>query len=505
MTQPDLANVLAETQAPSVPLDRFRALHVERDWVHSLVRWLDLEPGATAPTRDAVIARLTLEIASIDRLVSAQLDAILHHPELARLEASWRGLYRLHETRVRLAGNQPDVVRLRVLDLSWSELTRDLSRVPDFEQTQLFRLVYSEEFDQPGGEPFGVLLGDYSVTHRRIPGHKDDVGTLRTLSTIAAASFSPFVAGADPSLFGLDAFADLERPVALGRTFRADEYASWNSLRKEGDSRFIALTLPRVLVRRPYRDDPSRVDGFRYVEAGSPDGGPPPLFGNAVFAFGEVLLRAFVETRWLAAIRGVERDGEGRGLVADLPHDWHAPELQGVVSRGSLEVQLTESQEQELNELGFMPLVRCHGTPFSAFYGNQSIQDWRAAVVPGDRKSTAVTNAKLSSMLQYMFCVSRFAHYVKILVRDKVGSYSSAKEIERLLSDWLIKYATANVGATAEAQAKYPLRDARVDVTERPGAPGVYRCRVDLQPHYQLDQLATSISITTELFTGYEM
>ncbi len=479
-------------------------------WAHELAAWLQLEPGAAEraragefPSRQEVVARLTLAVAAIDKLVGNQLDAVLHAPAFQRLEATWRGLHGLHALRTSLVGNQGEMVELRVCDLSWYELTRDIERAAEFDMSRIFQLVYSDEFDQPGGTPYGVLLGDYTITHRRSPEHRDDVGTLRGMSQVAAAAFCPFVAAADPSLLDLESFTDLERPFDLPRTFRAAEYVAWNSMRKQDDARFTGLVLPRVLMRRPYRDHPLRDDGFRYEERIR--GPQDQLFGNAIWAFGEVLLRAFIEYGWMAAIRGVQRDTVGRGLVTELAHDWHAPERRGVVSRGSLEVQLTESQEHQLGELGFIPLLHCHGTRYAAFYGNQSVQDWRGLLPTEDRKSPRAASAKLSSMLQYMFCVSRFAHYVKVMAREKVGSYTGANELQSMLSNWLIQYATANVGATAAAQAKYPLRNARVEVRERPGQPGTYACKVDLQPHYQLDQLATAISLTTDLYTGYEM
>ena len=503
--QIDLDDVLRTTAEQALKSEPMGNLIGRRDWVRALVEWLGLRRGDTVPARDAIATRLTMEIEAIDRLVSRQVDAILHHAAFQQLESSWRGLHALHELRDRLVGNKDEMVELRVLDLSWKELTRDMERAPEFDMSRLFELVYSSELDTPGGTPYGVLLGDYLVTHRRSPEHRDDMGTLRGTAQVAAAAFCPFVTGADPSLFDLDQFSDLERPIDLRRTFARDEYIAWNSLRKLDDARFLALTLPRILMRRPWRDDPTRVDGFRYVEDVSNPSGSTFLWGNAVYAFGEVLIRAFAETGWLAAIRGVEKDVEGRGLVTHVPQDWHPPESTGVVSRGSLEVQLTDTQENELGELGFIPLAHCHGTRYAAFYGNQSVQDWRSVAPPTDRKGLTEASAKLSSMLQYMFCVSRFAHYVKIMAREKVGSYSSASDLQSMLSTWLIQYATANIGATSEAQARYPLRDARVEVREKPGKPGVYSARVHLQPHYQLDSLATSISLSTDIYTGYEI
>lgn len=497
--------MLRETVARSSRRERLDWLQSEPDWVLRLCGWIGLSEGSPIPTASAVIARLTLEVAAIDRLASEQLDAVLHHPDFASLEASWRGLLGLHQLRSRLVGSEANLVELRVLDLSWHELTKDLERASEFDQSQLFRLIYSEELDQPGGTPYGVIIGDYQVSHRRSTAHRDDVGTLRGIAQIAAASFCPFITSASPELLGLESFTDLERPIDLDRTFRGPEYTAWNSLRRLHDARFVAVTLPGVLMRRRYHDDPARQDGFRYVESVHGEGGHRMLWGNAAYAFGQVLVRAFVDSGWLAAIRGVEEDVESRGIVTELPHEWHAPEQRGVASRGSLEVQLTEAQEHQLGELGFIPLLHCHGTRYSAFYSNKSIQDWRATITQEDSDSPAASNARLASMLQYMFCVSRFSHYVKVIAREKVGSFADATSLQRLLADWLVTYATSNAGSTAAAQAKYPLRDARVEVDELPGSPGRFRCEVYLQPHYQLDQLATSIKLTTDLFTGYEM
>lgn len=482
---------------------------------------MGLSPGDSAPTRRQIVGRLTLEIAAIDRLASKQLDTVLHHPHLQKLEAAWRGLFRLHESTVALPGDIARTIQLRILDMSWSELTRDISRSTEFDQSQTFRLVYSNEFDQAGGTPFGVLLGDYYVTHERSKEHKDDVGTLRGMAQIAAAAFCPFITGAAPSLFGLSDFDGFERPINWARAFSGAEYTAWRSLRRLADARFLGITLPRVLMRERHSDHPIRQDGFLYQEAiaesgthaaaaGSKKEGERSsrsklLWGNASFSFGEVLIRAFADYGWLAAIRGVTRDDDGRGLVKDVAHEWHAPELQGTVSKGSLEVRLTSSHEGGLGEQGFIPLVHCHGTRYPAFFSNQSLQDWRIALPEGVANPGAEANAKLSSMLQYIFCVSRFSHYVKVMAREKVGSYTSANELQAMLSNWLIKYATANAQATAEAQARFPLRDARVEVREKPAMPGAYTCKVHLQPHFQMDQLATSISISTDVYTGYDM
>ena len=502
MSTPLLSSVLEATtvaQEESIgKMERFGSLS---RW-SSLAYWLRLSPDEPPPSKRAVLDRLSIDIALIDRLVGEQLDAVLHHPRFQALEASWLGLQRLTEQ----VEDADDNVKIRLLDVTWRELVRDLDRAIEFDQSHLFRKVYTAEFGMPGGEPFGVLLGDYAIRHGRSQTHpEDDVGALRSIAQVAAASFAPFVAGAHPSLLDLDSFRDLERPIDLGHAFVDPAHTAWNALRDLEDTRFVGLTLPRTLMRLPYRDDPVRADGFRYEEDVTAPDGSHYLWGSAIYAFGEVLIRTFIENGWMAGIRGVERDSETGGLVTTLPGDWFQTDAPELVPKGSLEVQLTDDQEKELGELGFIPLSHCQGTALAAFYGNQSIQRWRDPAREGKSRTVAEINAKLSSMLQYMFCVSRFAHYVKVIGRDKVGSHARASEIERLLNDWLISYATSNESAPPEVQAKYPLRDARVEVREIPGRPGVYQSIVHLRPHFQLDQMTSSVKLVTELFATSQL
>ncbi len=464
----------------------------------ALVGHLRLVPGQKLPDHDAVIADLVLAVAAIDRLLSRQVDAILHHPMFQALEARWRGLRRLTEQVDHKEGR----CKVRVLDVSWKELVRDLGKAIEFDQSALFRKVYSEEFGVAGGEPYAVLVADYEVRHRRSSEHPDDVGALRALSEVAAASFAPIILSAHASLFGLDAFHELERPLDLEANFRSVEFNAWNSMRKHSDTRFLGLTLPRMLMRLPYRCGSLRADGWVYDEDVSAADGRGHLFGSASWAFAEVLIRTFSENGWLAGIRGVERDAETGGILTGLVTDWFGTDARGRIPKGAVEVQITGEQERELGELGFIALTHCPGTPFAAFYGNQSLHDYGRAVTPHSGVTVEHVNAKLSSMLQYMFCVSRFAHYVKVIARDKVGSYTRAEDIEAVLHDWLNDYATSNESASPEDQARYPLREARVEVREVPGRPGVYQTEIHLRPHYQLDQMSSSVKLVTELFAG---
>jgi type VI secretion system ImpC/EvpB family protein len=422
-------------------------------------------------------------------LLSNQVNAILHHPRFQRLEASWRGLQFLVE---RLP--EGENIKVRILDVSWRELARDQERALEFDQSQLFRKVYEEEFGHPGGEPFTVLLGDYEVRNRPDAEQPhDDIGALTKVAAVAAAAFAPFVAGIHPSFLELERFADLERPLDLSKTFEQPDYLKWRAFRQSEDARFVGLTAPRVLMRLPYADDGRRDDGFRFSEEVDDADCGGYLWGTAVYAFGSVLIRAFAESRWFAAIRGVRRGEEGDGLVTGLPVTSFVTDRAGVAPRPPTDATITDAQEKELGELGFLPLCYCQDTELAAFYGTPSTQKPQAYDRP-----VATANARLSSMLQYILCTSRFAHYLKVMSRDKLGTFSDPASCEDYLQRWLSRYTMGNDSGGPEVKARYPLREARVQVREQPDKPGTFVCVAHLQPHFQLDQLTAALRLRTE-------
>jgi type VI secretion system ImpC/EvpB family protein len=459
--------------------------------VVELITWALRARPAPFPRCGRQLAALIVRtIAQIDDLLNRQLNAILHHPRFQQLEAAWRGLRYLTE---QLA--EGDQIQIRVLNVSWKELSKDLERATEFDQSQLFRKVYSDEFGMPGGQPYGVLLGDYEVYPRPGPGHPtDDIAALRAIATVAAAAFAPFVASAHPSMFGLDSYASFELPLNLAATFQQVEFVKWNSFRAAEDARFVGLVLPRVLMRLPYADDGSRADGFRFFEDVSAPDRRGYLWGSAVYALGSVLIRAFHEHAWLADIRGVRSDDEGGGLVKGLPSAGFSTDRRGVAPRPSTDGVITDALEQELSDLGFIPLCRLKDTPYCAFLSNQSVQKVRQY-----DQAAATSNARLSAMLQYMLCVSRFAHYIKVIGRDKIGSFATPEECETFLHRWLLNYCIADDKASIYQLAECPLREASVQVRENPRKPGNYQCVIYLKPHFQLDQLATAVKLVTEL------
>lgn len=432
---------------------------------------------------------LNRQIALIDELVNEQLNTILHHPQLQALEARWRGLLALAEEAAPF-----DNVRIRLLDISWREVCRDIDRAAEFDQSQLFHLIYNNEFGSPGGQPFGVLIGDYNVAHRPYEGHPyDDVDTLRGLAQIAAAAFAPLIVAAAPQLFGVDDFADLSPTINFDSIFRQAEYLKWRALRDLEDSRFLAVTLPGVLLRHPYRDERHNALGLHFRENCGSRGGRDYLWGNAAFAFGTILLREFGETGWFSHIRGMPRDFLGGGMIT------HFAPLPQAASGGQRHHPLTpalitDNMERTLTDLGLMSLCHCYETPFAAFYSCPSLQQPKQH---SDKGATA--NARISAMLQQVLCAARFAHHVKVLIRDKVGSFMTEKDCERYLQQWLDRYVTGRDDLSWEMRARYPLRSARVQVREHPGKAGSYSCIIHLKPHYVSDQLISELKLITEL------
>lgn len=456
----------------------------------SLRLWL-----GTLPSNDDEVqsAKLTLsrDISRLDNLLSSQVNQILHCPEFQALESAWRGLQYLWSTRQQLAGehgfdDKNPQIEIRVLDVSKRELQRDFEKSADFDSNTLFHKVYEEEFGTAGGTPYGMLLANYEFAN-----HPDDLDLLNQLSGVGAAAFAPVIAAASPNLVGLDSFSELEQPVNLERIFQQDRHRKWRSLRDRPDSQFLGLTLPRILMREPYRDDGSHASGFRFSEEVRGADSQDYLWGNSAWAMGAVIMRAFADCGWFADIRGVERGVDGGGLVTDLPSCTHGTDAYGVAQRTSVDVALSDNQESELCNLGFIPLSNCKDSPHAVFYSNQSVHQ------PANYDDPVVTaNAKISAMLQYVLCCSRLAHYVKILARNKLGSHLSPMEIQNDIQNWLVDYVTPDARAAPSMKAKYPLREADVEVNEIPGQPGKYMMTIRLLPHYQLDELSSSMTLT---------
>lgn len=469
-------------------LEQFLA---EKDTENALTYWInEFVPQSIQRTSRDIINSLARSISEIDDLIETQVNQIIHHPKLQALEASWRGLWLI----VAQADGSRNV-KIKILDIKWSEVVKDIGRALEFDQSSLFHKIYSEEYGSPGGEPYGVIIGDYAVCHKISIKHPhDDIATLEGLAQIASAAFAPFITSASSEFFGLDDFSELGQTINLNNIFNQAEYIRWRSLRDKDDTRFLGITLPKILMRRPYLHTTGNYKGINYNERCSYENHSRYLWGNACYAFAVVLIREFTNIGWFGHIRGVPRNYLAGGLITSLPTDEFSTDAGGLISKSVTEVVITDSVEKELSELGFIPLCQCYNTPYAAFYNNQSIQQ------PNNfGTADARINARLSAMLQHILCGSRIAHYIKVIVRDKVGSFLGARECEEYLRDWLYSYTTGREDLDWEDQARYPLREADVSVKEHPTRPGEYVCIIRIKPHYQLDHMVSDLELVTEL------
>ncbi|MCZ2075155.1 MAG: type VI secretion system contractile sheath large subunit [Bryobacteraceae bacterium] len=435
--------------------------------------------GSMTVSKDAE-TMINARIAQIDHLLSIQLNEILHHPSFQKLEATWRGLkYLLDQSET---GTH---LKIKVLNASKKELLRDLQRAAEFDQSALFKKVYEEEFGVFGGAPFGAMIGDYEFGKG-----PEDIELLERISQVAGAAHAPFIAAAQPEFFNLDKFTSLDAPRDLAKVFDTTEYAKWKSFRQSEDSRYVALCVPHILMRLPYGKDTKPVDAFSYEEAVDGTDHSKYLWGNAAFALGARITNAFALYGWCAAIRGVE----GGGLVEGLPvHNFYTDEGD-IAMKCPTEVPITDRREKELADLGFAPLVHCKGTDYAAFFSVQSAQKPKLYDL-----ESANANARLSAQLPYILAVSRFAHYLKVMMRDKIGSFMSRGDCERWLNQWIQNYVTPDDQASPSVKAERPLREASIQVAEVAGKPGVYKAVAFLRPHFQLDELSVSLRLVAEL------
>jgi type VI secretion system protein ImpC len=435
--------------------------------------------GSMTISKDAE-TMINARIAQIDHLLSIQLNEILHHEAFQKLEGTWRGVkYTLDQSET------SDGLKIKILNVSKRELLRDLQRAPEFDQSALFKKVYEEEFGIFGGAPFAAMIGDYEFGRG-----SEDIELLERVSQVAAAAHAPFISGTAPDFFNLESFTSLDAPRDLGKVFDTTEFAKWKSFRQSEDSRYVGLCLPRILMRLPYGKQNTQIEAFNYEENVSGTDHSKYLWSNAAYAIAARLTNAYANYGWCASIRGVE----GGGLVEGLPvHNFYTDEGD-VAMKCPTEVPITDRREKELADLGFIPLVHCKGTDYAAFFSVQSAQKPKLY-----DKDAANANARLSTQLPYIFAVSRFAHYLKAMMRDKIGSFMSRSDVERWLNQWITLYVTPDDNASPSVKASHPLREAAIEVSEVPGKPGVYRATAFLKPHFQLDELSVSLRLVAEL------
>jgi type VI secretion system protein ImpC len=471
-----LDQIVEEGKLARDPASRERGKNLVREFVAQVLE------GAMTVSKDAE-AMINARIAQIDHLVSLQLNEVLHAAPFQKLEGSWRGLKYLMDQ-----SETSDKLKIKVLNVTKKELLRDLQRAPEFDQSALFKKVYEEEYGVFGGAPFGALIGDYEFG--RGP---EDIELLEKIAQVASAAHAPFLSAAAPEMINLESFTAIDAPRDMAKVFDSSEYAKWKSFRASEDSRYVGLTLPHVLMRLPYGKNGASVEAFNYEEGVDGTDHSKYLWGNAAYALGARLTQAFAMYGWCAAIRGVE----GGGLVEGLPTHNFTTDSGDVALKCPTEAPITDRREKELADQGLIPLVHCKGTDYAAFFSVQSAQ--KAKVYDLD---SANANARLSTQLPYIFAVSRFAHYLKSMMRDKVGSFMSRTDCERFLNQWIVNYVTPDDTASPSVKASHPLRDAKIEVSEVPGKPGVYRAVSFLRPHFMLDELSVSLRLVAELPAG---
>lgn len=435
--------------------------------------------SGVAVSKDST-AVIKARIAEIDDLISGQLNAILHDEAFQKLEATWRGMHYLVSRTETGPG-----LKLRFLNASKKDLLADFEKASEFDQSALFKKVYEAEYGTFGGQPYGVLVGDYEFGR-----NAQDMELLKSLSQVAAAAHAPFISAASPRLFDMDSFAEIGNPRDLSKIFESSELVKWRSLRESEDSRYLSLVLPHILMRLPYGPETKPVEGVNFTEDVGGADHSKFVWGNAAWAYAARITDAYAKYGWCAAIRGVE----GGGLVDGLPAYTFKTDNGDIALKCPTEVAITDRREKELNDLGFVSLVHCKGTDYAAFFGGQTVN--KPKVYNTD---AANANARLSAVLPYIMASSRFAHYLKAIMRDKIGSFQSRADIQKFLNTWVAQFVTLDDQASLPTKARLPLREARVDVFEVPGKPGAYRATVFLRPHFQLEELTTSIRLVADL------
>ena len=460
----------------------------ERSQAEELLKTLTEEALKGTVTWDKnLTVTFNAAINAIDEKLSQQLAVIMHAPEFTKLEGTWRGLHHLvmnTETGAAL--------KIKMLNVSKKDLGKDLAKAVEFDQSQIFKKLYENEFGSPGGEPYGALIGDYEFTN-----HPDDIDILTNMSNVAAAAFCPFISAANPNLVGLDSWSELSKPRDLEKIFESVEYTRWRSFRDSEDARFTVLTMPRVLARLPYGENTKPVEEFSYEEAPSgPEGQPLAMehddycWMNASYVMGTRLTEAFAKYGWCTAIRGAEGGGKVEGLPAHVfTSDDGDPDL-----KCPTEIGITDRREAELSKLGFLPLCHYKNTDYAVFFGAQSTQKPKVYDRP-----EATANAAISARLPYMMATARFAHYLKVMARDKIGSFMEASDCEAWLNRWILNYVNGNPDSGPELKAKFPLAEAKIVVQEIPGKPGAYNAVAWLRPWLQMEELTASLRMVASI------
>lgn len=461
----------------------FKARDVQKQSaVQTAVRTLAEQAlGSTKLISNDAIKSISAMIAEIDKKLSEQINQIMHHEDFKSLEGTWRGLHHFVNNT-----ETDEMLKIRVLNISKNDLKKTLKKFEGtaWDQSPIFKKLYEEEFGSPGGQPYGTLIGDYHFDHS-----PEDVKMLGNIGQIASAAHAPFFAAAAPTLLGMDSWQELSNPRDLTKIFGTAEYASWRSLRESDDARYIGLTMPRFLSRIPYGSKTNPVEAFNFEEDTEGADHNKYVWSNAAYAMGVNITRAFKLYGWCARIRGAESGG----MVEGLPVHSFPTDDGGVDMKCPTEIAITDRREAELAKNGFMPLSHYKNTDYAVFMGAQSLHK---PAVYDDPDATA--NANLGARMPYLFATCRFAHYLKCMVRDKIGSFKERADMESWLNKWISQY-TCDSKSSEEVKARHPLAEAQVEVAEVKGNPGYYTSKFFLRPHYQLEGLTVSLRLVSKL------
>ncbi len=419
-------------------------------------------------------------IALIDDKINKQLNTILHHKTFQRLESSWRGLYYLAENTKEAKSNQ---IKIKILDINYNELALDITYATEFDQSSIFHKIYTSELDQPGGEPFGVIIGDYYISHKpNLINMIDGCALLEAMASIAACAFVPFIASADPTLFNINEFSELHNYLDLETTFKQEEYYRWNKFRKQQDSRFIALLLPKILMRTPYHQSHYYFNNLLFSETINKH--DDYLWGNVIYIYANVVVQSFYRTGWFNEIYGET----SYITISDIARHDFKTDKNSIASKHISNLYVSNQQEKSLADLGFIALSDNIFSNSINFYTSQSIQ----------QTHNMSSNFKVNSQLEYLFCISRFAHYIKIIMRDKIGSYITSEDCEAYLQKWILQYCSASTELNSNEIMRFPLSKAKIKLSENPAKPGMLNCIILLQLHYHLSEIETQLRLVTQ-------
>lgn len=443
--------------------------------------------GGTVSWNKNLSVTINTAIEQIDKIMSKQLSAVMRSQKFQKLEGSWRGLN--HLVMNSETGSQ---LKIRLMNVSKKELFRDLDKAVEFDQSQIFKKIYESEFGTAGGEPYSALIGDYEFSS-----HPDDIDLLSNMSNVSAAGFCPFISAAGSDMFGFESYEELSKPRDLEKIFESQEYIKWRSFRDSEDSRFVTLVMPRVLARLPYGSATKPIDCFNFEEASLDNSGRHTkkdhdeyCWMNAAYAMGTTLTQAYAENGWCTAIRGAENGGKVEGL----PSHVFVSDDGDLDQKCPTEIGITDRREAELSKMGFLPLCHYKNTDYAVFFGAQTTQKAKQYDDPD-----ATANAMISARLPYIMATSRIAHFLKVMARDKIGSFMTVEEGEEWLNQWISKYVNGSPDASADMKAKFPLAEAKIEVKEIPGSPGAYSAIAWLRPWLQMEELTASLRMVATI------